>query len=126
MSEPNPAPESAAPSASAQKGVSPVVWIGLAAVIIAGGVYAYAVFVPPEMPKDGPVEQVDGESAGDEGANQMPGDPVDPAAPAPGEDAPGEEAPEEDASDDAEGLEDGTLPDETLEDDSEGETGEVD
>ena len=33
-------------------GVSPVVWIALAAVLIAGGIYAYSVLVPPDLPED--------------------------------------------------------------------------
>ena len=40
----------AAPAKSG--GVSPVVWIALAAVLVAGGVYAYAVLVPPDLPED--------------------------------------------------------------------------
>ncbi|QDT17143.1 hypothetical protein [Alienimonas californiensis] len=63
MSDPEPPPGTPGPTEQDARGVSPVVWIGLAALLIAGGVYAYSVFVPPEMPKDGMVEQTPGESA---------------------------------------------------------------
>ena len=41
-----PAAETAAPARPARKGVSPVVWIGLAAVLAAGGVVAWAYMSP--------------------------------------------------------------------------------
>ncbi|MFH5805620.1 hypothetical protein [Alienimonas sp. DA493] len=80
----DPAPERPASDAAPEKkGVSPVVWIGLAAVVVAGGIYAYAVMVPPEMPKDGLIEESDGEAAFDEGyeeAAPMTATPAEPNA----------------------------------------------